>query len=119
MKTYDDAVAVELTSTLQTEINTWVQENFGPIDSLTQITNVLEELGELSRALLKRRQGIRGTYAEWTAEVHKELADVFISLLALAEQERVSILELTLERWEKVRERDWKRDTLGHGMPDA
>lgn len=74
-------------------------------------------MGEAQRAVLKRYQEIRGTRDEWTTELHKELADVFIKLFEIAYREGVQLFDLFAKRWEEVRDRDFRANPTGHGLP--
>jgi NTP pyrophosphatase (non-canonical NTP hydrolase) len=106
----------DFTANLQHDVNAYVDANFGTTPPDVQMLNLIEEVGELSRALIKRRQGIRGTTEEWTAEIRKEIGDTLISLFVLAEQEGVNALSVAVERWSAVRQRDWSTDRIQHGI---
>lgn len=67
-----------------TAIRTWADEQFGAGDSSTQIDHcllgALEETGELSHAVLKWQQGIRGTPEQHLAGIKDAIADICIYL---------------------------------------
>ena len=71
-----------------------------------QAMNLAEEAGEVVRAVLKRSQGIRGTYEHWTDEIRKEAGDVVISLMCLAEIEGWDLGAAVDERWQHVINRE-------------
>ena len=48
---------------LKPEVKLWVEHNFGSCDKEDSILGVIEELGELTHCILKRKQGIRETSA--------------------------------------------------------
>ncbi len=59
----------------------WSTRNFGPPTEENRIDpalGVIEELGELAHALLKKKQGIRGTAQEHDEAIKDALADSFI-----------------------------------------
>lgn len=106
--------------TFQTEVETWSFRNFGdqnacPVELAA--LGLAEEVGELCRALLKRKQGIRGSRYDWNREVHTELADVLIKLFDVAARENVSIADCLAVRWPEVAGRDFVTNPIGHGMP--
>jgi len=104
---------------LQGEVNAWVEHNFGHGNELATVGGLAEEVGEVMRAAVKRSQGIRGTRAEWDAELRKETADVFIKLCDVASFYGFELADAVTERWAVVSARDWKANPQGHGIGDA
>lgn len=102
----------------QREVSEWVLHNFGNDNPLATFGGMVEEAGEVIRAAVKRSQGIRGTRSEWDAKVRQECADVFIKLCDIAQYEGFDLELAIRERWEEVRQRDWRADPVGHGMPE-
>lgn len=101
----------------QHEVADWVERNFGR-DRLDITTlGLVEEVGELCRAILKREQGVRGSFDEWTAEIRKELGDVMIKLLDVADKAGFDLATVTTLRWRTVSQRDFRADPRGHGLP--
>ena len=99
----------------QAEVTAWLTDNFGPDRSVEQQVLVLaEEVGELARAVVKRAQGIRGTHAEWTAQLHAEAADVLITLLAIAGTEGFDLTETAARKWAVITGRDATAARLPH-----
>lgn len=124
--------------TLQTDVAHWLAHNFPARNPLTVVAGTVEEAGELcelidptlaqqlakiigrlSRAAVKLDQGIRGTEAEWLAEIDKELGDLMIKMCDVADYYKRDLERAIASRWETVRARDWQADQQGHGMPDA
>jgi NTP pyrophosphatase (non-canonical NTP hydrolase) len=104
---------------LQIQIAAYLQSMPTPTTSAEeQILNLVEEVGELSRALLKRKQGIRGTREQWDSEVKKEIGDVFCSLIAVANFEDLDFFDTVNERAQVVLKRRWDLDATGHGLPE-
>jgi NTP pyrophosphatase (non-canonical NTP hydrolase) len=99
----------------QPEVAAWLTDNFGPHRCVEQQALVLaEEVGEVCRAIVKRAQGIRGSRAEWTERLHAELADVAITLLAVAATEGFDLHAATARKWADVT----SRDASAHRMPN-
>ena len=104
----------------QAQIGTWTDHNFLPGDNLEQRGLILaEETGEVIRCILKMAQGIRGTHDEWMAELRKEVGDVQGCLYALCHRAGIDLDEAWMERWETLRERDYKADPVQNGLPVA
>lgn len=69
---------------LPAEIHAWHTRNY-PSETNSQLSLCLaEEFGELCRAELKQAGKIRGTWEEWQQEKYKEIGDVLISVIELA-----------------------------------
>ena len=103
----------------QEAVAEWVELNFRRDPLAVKTLGLVEEVGELCRAIIKREQGIRGTYDEWTAEIRKELGDIVIKLLDVAECASFDLITVAAIRWESVSQRDWIAAPKGHGLPDG
>jgi hypothetical protein len=71
---------------LATAIGEWGEANFGATtqeNASDPALGFLEEIGELTHAILKKKQGIRGTPAEHDAAARDALGDIGIFLLHL------------------------------------
>lgn len=69
---------------VMTEQKAWSLHNFGPTTPENQsdpLIGVIEELGELAHAVLKKKQGIRGTPEEHNAAMFDAVGDMQIFLL--------------------------------------
>lgn len=114
------ATGYEVTiTTLQAQIAGWTDHNFPLDDAVDIASGTAEEVGELCRAALKRKQRIRGTEEEWTAEIQKEVGDIFIKLCHMAAVEGFDLHDAIVARWREVRQRDWVVDPIGHGMGES
>lgn len=102
----------------QLDVSAWAARNFPTDTPETVVLGLTEESGEVARASLKRFQGIRGTTAEWDAEIAKECADVFIKLCHVAMAYKFDLGAAIDARWFDVRERDWTSNKQGHGLPE-
>lgn len=101
----------------QLAIGKWSRHNFPSSDIVMSTLGIAEEVGELCRAVLKRAQAVRGTRAEWTIEMRKEMGDVLIKLFQIADLEDVDLLDIFRRRWSEVQQRDFQKDQIGHGLP--
>lgn len=66
---------------IMAEQKDWSISNFGPVtaDNVNDpLLGIIEELGELSRAVLKKKQGIRGTAKEHDAAAFDAVGDMLI-----------------------------------------
>jgi NTP pyrophosphatase (non-canonical NTP hydrolase) len=92
---------------LQEEHRHWSKRNFGNRPSWMPLLGVMEELGELAHAHLKKAQGIR------TAENHDEnakdaVADIVIFLADYCNATGIDLESVVSETWAAVKKRDWK-----------
>lgn len=106
---------------LQEQVGCWAVRNFG-IDSvkvdgrksLHCTLGAAEEIGELCRAILKRDQGIRGTWEEHCEQAQDAVADTIIYLMDLCYREGWDLQTLLERTVGTVTKRDWKyRPTTG------
>lgn len=119
---WTDSPQPETLNGYQAVIYPWSVWNFGDTEECPTDLAALglgEEVGEVLRAILKREQGIRGTYSEWTEELRKEIGDVFIKLIDVCSREGWELSDVVWDRWKSIRHRDFRSDRLGHGLPDA
>lgn len=102
---------------IQSEIKNWVTYNFGSGTPMSAVVGLSEEVGELCRAILKQHQKIRGTHDEWQIEIAKEIGDAFIKLCDVASEAGIDLEYAIKSRWEIIRQRDFRKDPVGHGIP--
>jgi NTP pyrophosphatase (non-canonical NTP hydrolase) len=102
---------------LQAAVDTWASRNFPDDTPETVVLGLTEESGKLALIALKRYQGIRGTTAEWDAEIEKECGDVFLKLCHVAVIYGFDLRTAILARWSDISQRDWVTDRVGHGLP--
>jgi NTP pyrophosphatase (non-canonical NTP hydrolase) len=114
---------------LQEERNAWVAHNFPPVEiAFSDLTDnalgVAEEAGELAHAVLKWKQGIRGSSMEHWSEVFDAAGDIIVYLAGVVEEARKQMVRegifvgdktqgLTLQdaleyAWAQVKNRDWQ-----------
>lgn len=106
----------------QQEISDWSYAQFGKpkgknraqhdlIDTNDPLLGMVEELGELTHAVLKQKQQIR------TEENHEEkekdaIGDLMIFLLDYCSRRGFSASEILKNTWEEVKRRDWVGDPV-------
>ena len=104
-------------SELQEEISKWADHNFPNDTREIAVLGLAEEVGELCRAAVKGRQGIRGTVEEWEQEASKEIGDILIKLVHVCHVWGFDLEEVVGERWKVIRERNFVANPQGHGLP--
>lgn len=94
-------------STLQNRLDLWRQRNFPGHTAEEQLLGVVEEVGELAHAVLKRKQGIRGTKEEHDAAVRDAVGDIQIFLAGFCSREGINMQAEYETTARSVMERDW------------
>ena len=94
---------------LQDEQRPWVQHNFGNRPSWMPLLGVMEELGELAHAHLKRAQGIRTT-EDHDAKARDAVGDIVVYLADYCSATGIDLERTVAEVWAEVKRRDWKAD---------
>lgn len=95
---------------LQNEVSEWSQRNFPNNEPIDPFLGVVEEVGEVSHAILKGRQKIRGKGDEALvkAAVADGVADILIYLADFCARNRIDMQQTVEEVWAKVSRRDWQ-----------
>lgn len=100
-------------SQLQKEQAEWASYNFPDVvNSWEPFLGIVEEVGELSHALLKRKQGIRGTEWEHQLEIWDSVGDIVVYLADFCTREKIDFHACVEQVWERVKQRDWQKDKL-------
>lgn len=97
-KTMDTYTAIRK---VMTEQKAWSLHNFGPTTPENQsdpLIGVIEELGELAHAVLKKKQGIRGTPEEHNAAMFDAVGDMQIFLLDAMNRFGIPLCPKTADR---------------------
>lgn len=92
---------------IQREQFTWQTKNFPQSDWHHAYMGIVEEVGELSHALLKAEQGIRGTKDELHAKEIDAIGDVLIYLLGFCNLRGHDLQQILEDTWTQVKQRDW------------
>lgn len=100
---------------LQEQIEEWTGKNF-PSHPLHQpILGMVEEVGELSHAVLKREQKIR-LDEDHDEGVRDAVGDICIYLMDFCNIEGIDLIDCIEVAWDKVRVRDWEKHRGEHGV---
>jgi len=97
---------------LQKETQEWRDRNFPGEDAAHQALGVCEEAGEIAHAVLKMDQGIRGDKEKHLLDLEDGIGDLIIFAMGLATNYNLNIDECLQETWNRVKERDWKRNPV-------
>lgn len=89
---------------IQPEIALWREKNFPTSGMIHQFMGMVEELGELSHAILKDQQGIRGASE---AEAMDAVGDLLIYTINFCSTLGWDTEEILQKTWDQVKERDW------------
>ena len=84
-----------------------VERGFNTEDPSKKLVMLIEEVGELAKAI-RKEAGMKFTDTTRKTELKEELGDVQIVLLGLASMLKVDMLEAVREKEKKNRERKWK-----------
>lgn len=93
---------------LQAEQKSWVKHNFPGRTFEEPFKGMVEELGELSHALLKQKQNIRGTFEEHEESIKDSIGDLIIFCSDFCEARGLDFQKIVEETWGQVKIRDWK-----------
>lgn len=86
----------------------WTKKNFPEQEAFDCFMGVVEEVGELAHADLKKKQGIRGDAEGHDAEARDAVGDIMIYLMGYCSKREWVMSEILEETWEKVvSKRDW------------
>jgi len=94
---------------LQTENKLWVDHNFGQHEPWQPIFGAMEELGELCHAVLKAKQGIRGTPELHRAAIIDAVGDIIVYLADFVNTVDIDLQNAVEDTWNTVKQRDWKK----------
>jgi NTP pyrophosphatase (non-canonical NTP hydrolase) len=88
----------------------WIASNSDARDPLNALLGVVEQVGKLSRALLKQREGLRGTAQQRLQKAKDALGSMLLLLLGFCTEMCLDAQEVLDEAWAKVKQRDRCRD---------
>lgn len=95
-----------LLSNLQKEQSPWVEHNFGDRPAWMPLLGMMEELGELSHAFLKKAQNIRKQ--DYESKQKDAIGDIVIYMSDFCNSQGYNLEEIIQETWNEVKKRDWK-----------
>lgn len=86
----------------------WAVKNFGQQHEDEYFLGIVEEVGELSHAILKKKQGIRGDAAHHDAEARDAVGDILNYILGYCTMRGWKLSDVMNDTWDKVvSKRDW------------
>ena len=103
---------------IQQEHKVWATRNFGEArdrEYWHAFAGVVEEVGELSHAILKQEQSIRGTWDKHEALAQDAVGDIIIYLIDLCNLRGWDISAILHTTWNHVKRRDWNKDPVNGG----
>lgn len=93
-------------SQLQIKAYAWTRRNFPGGKPYQPLLGLIEELGELAHAHLKRDQGIR-TNEDHQAKEIDAVGDIFIYLMDYCNRNDLDLTYCILKTWAEVSQRNW------------
>lgn len=99
---------------MQQEVSEWSTRNFGDQSWTNPYMGMVEELGELSHALLKQQQGIRGTSEEHEEAAKDAVGDLMIFMLDFCGKRGWDAEQILADTWATVRLREWSSPLREH-----
>lgn len=92
---------------LQEEVHQWSGSNFDQHDPINPLLGIVEEIGELCHAVLKRRQNIRMD-EDHDANERDAIGDIVVFLCDYCSMQGLSLSGCVDETWQQVKKRHWK-----------
>lgn len=96
---------------LQLDVADWSRKNFGTQQPYRPLLGVIEEIGELAHAQLKKEQGIRMN-EDHDAKARDAVGDIMIYLMNYCSERGFFIGECLDDAWREVSQRDWKKNPI-------
>lgn len=96
---------------IQQEQKAWSIKNFPNNKATHNLLGVVEEVGELSHAHLKKMQNIR-TNQDHDNDTVDAIGDILIYLLGYCNIIGVDALDILTQVWDTVRQRDWTKNKI-------
>lgn len=94
--------------TVQAEAWLWLLRNFPTTTPEEQFLGVVEEVGELSHAILKNKQGIRQNSKVTDDDMKDAVGDIMIYLINYCNMMDWDLMEIVQDVWvDEVNKRDW------------
>ena len=82
---------------IQKQIHVEAHRRWPNLDVVSEGLALAEEAGEVCRAILKRKEGTRGTKVGWTEELAKELGQTLLVILNMAAEEGLSAEDILVK----------------------
>jgi len=81
--------------------------NFPQNSPLDPFLGIVEEVGELSHAILKSKQGIRQSSGDVILKIEDALGDILIFMLDFAGRNNIDLEYCLSSTWNEVQKRNW------------
>lgn len=86
----------------------WLSHNFPDQRPHDGLLGLIEEVGELAHAHLKKDQNIRGyDHGQYMIEAKDAVGDIVIYLASYCNTNGINLGQAVQEAWDEVRNRDW------------
>lgn len=96
-KKHEEAIRM---SEIQREVGTWAWKNFGEkAGGINPHVGMIEEVGELAKAILKKDQGIRGDAKKHDSDAIDAIGDIMVYMMNFLNSARLDVLELYAATW--------------------
>lgn len=106
--TYTQQMCIDL---IQDELKKWLDHNFPDSTADQQFFGIVEEVGELSHAELKHKQGIRGYNDEKAmAEIKDAVGDIAIYLINYCNRKGIVFADCVEIAYNEIMKRDWQEN---------
>lgn len=92
---------------LQTKFHQWHKHNFPNATWDEPLMGMVEEMGELHHALLKQKQGIRGTFDHHEGKAKDAIGDMMVFMMHFLNLKGWDLEMIMLEVYNEVSKRDW------------
>lgn len=97
---------------LQAWIGSFSRSQWPTMTAESEALALAEEAGEVCRAVVKRRHGVRGSSDAWTRALQREIAQVVVVAARLAALEGFSLAEALADECERWPLRDPDHDPV-------
>lgn len=94
---------------VQMEHIIWQLKNFGKLPPDNALFGLVEEIGELSHHLLKKKEKVRGTDEEHDIGMKDAIGDIMIFAVSFCSAMGWDVDDVLMETWRNVKKRDWKK----------
>lgn len=113
---------------IQEEHRAWSSKNFKSRKALSRrrfmndaavdaVLGICEESGELAHAVLKFRQGIRGSSTKHLTEAQDAIGDLMIFAISTCNEMGWNIEHILENTWSRVKARNWEDNAENGGDP--
>lgn len=103
-------MTIELLAHVQKFHAKWLEHNFPDTNADQQFKGMIEEIGELAHADLKREQGIRDIDSEdHKRKVEDAVGDIVMYLCGWCTKRGINLKDAINRAWDEISMRDWRK----------